>query len=511
MKITRLRISSYRGIEELDTSIPSAGVIVSGTNDRCKTTVLRAIQAALSGQDIGPQAIKLGAERAEILVDLEDLSVQRVITPGGSKVSVERDLGGARAKIPSPAKFLRDLLGISSIDPIDLISAKTAEERRTRRAKVLAAVPAHVTAEQIQAWTGECVRSIDPNTHGLEVVAQLRQHYYDKRTEANARAKEARRKADEIYRETVKLPPIGEDPSTDEILAKYNESVRILDRLEARAKDAAEAEERTRATRERVADLRKHSASIAAPIASLEPTDEEMEKSKTTVASWRARVNEIEAELNEAKAALDKAEAYASRVQMVAAECAAAHRRSEELCQQATDLESAISAAVVEPPSEQTLQSARENVSEWNAEVARAQQRDANDMLRQRAHDAEQAAKANEGDALHLDGVVRRLTNDAPAEILASANGIPGLSVDGDSLSLDGVDLDGLNGKKQLQFAIDIAKRANSRAKILICDGLERIASDQLEEFVRLCTNDGWQLLCTRVTTGDRVIEAIQP
>ena len=66
MGITRIKITNYRGIEALDSEVPPAGALICGDNGQGKTTVLNAIQAALTAQDIGPDAVRLGADKAEI-------------------------------------------------------------------------------------------------------------------------------------------------------------------------------------------------------------------------------------------------------------------------------------------------------------------------------------------------------------------------------------------------------------------------------------------------------------
>jgi len=511
MKIKRLRIRAYRGIEELDTEIPATGVVIRGTNGSAKTSVLRAIQAALSGQDVGPEAIRLGHDRSEILINLDDLEVERILTAKGSKVSVERDFGGARAKIPSPAKFLKDLIGVSEIDPIDLLSADTAEKRRARRAKVLGAIPAYVTAEQIRGWTGEEIRVPDSLhvTHGLEVIAQLRSAYYDRRTEANARAKEARRKADELARDAAKLPekPAG-TPTAEDARKIRQDAERAVSALETRVRAAVEADERTKSTRARVEDLRKRAAAEVEGITA--PTADELTKAISTADAWGVRVREIEDELTHARDGLAKAELHVSSLQSRRDQADAARRRSEAMNQQASDLESAISLASVQAPTERETTVAQACLHNAVLDLQTATLHEQNDITRQRAFDAEQAARATEAEADKLDRVVQKLTHDAPTELLASANGIRGLSVQGDQIFLDGVDFDGLCGREQLRFAVEIAKRANAKSKILIVDGLERISPENLDEFVRLATADDWQLISTRVEKGERVIEALE-
>jgi hypothetical protein len=98
----------------------------------------------------------------------------------------------------------------------------------------------------------------------------------------------------------------------------------------------------------------------------------------------------------------------------------------------------------------------------------------------------------------------------APATLLASGGGIPGIAVNGDNVLLDGVSIETLSGAEQLAFAVGLAKRITSGpVKVLCVDGLERLDPEQLEAFIGLATSGGWQLLGTRVERGDIVIEAI--
>ncbi len=141
MKITRLQITSYRGVAAFSADIPPAGAIVKGGNARGKTSIIKAIRAALAAQDVAADAIRIGEDRAEILVDLDDVSVRQVITPKASNLTVER--GGMKAS--KPRTYLTELLGSSPLDPLDLFLAKPKE----RRAQILAALPAKVTVELV--------------------------------------------------------------------------------------------------------------------------------------------------------------------------------------------------------------------------------------------------------------------------------------------------------------------------------------------------------------------------
>jgi len=117
--------------------------------------------------------------------------------------------------------------------------------------------------------------------------------------------------------------------------------------------------------------------------------------------------------------------------------------------------------------------------------------------------------RALEAEAADLDETVKRLTKDAPADLLRTCEGIPGLALEGDEVKLDGKSLDMLCGAEQMRFAVELARRANEKIKILVVDGLERLDPELMDVFVAEATRDGWQLLATRVDRGDVVIEAL--
>jgi hypothetical protein len=108
----------------------------------------------------------------------------------------------------------------------------------------------------------------------------------------------------------------------------------------------------------------------------------------------------------------------------------------------------------------------------------------------------------------HVDAAVKALLNEAPAELLASVS-FPGLSMIGEAILLDGIDIDRLSGAEQMAFSVRIARRLNARSKLLVVDGLERLDPEQLRAFVGLATADGFQLLATRVTSGPLTVSPI--
>ena len=515
MKITELRITNYRGIEALSTKVPAPGLIVKGPNGVGKTSILNAIRAALAGQDIGPDAVRIGTDRCEILVNMDDVSVRRVITAKGTKLTVE---GGDAKPVKAPQTWLNDLLGTAPLDPIELYSAKPPKQK----AQILAALPLRVSADQVDGWLDgwKLDKAPDYTLHGLEVVDLIRKEFYTKRADANAEAK-AIEKGIEALEAGAPAAIAGALP-VPEAEAKHRDASAALAELQARTRRAAEQVEKTKATRERAAKLRVDAAELEAKPApdpqDLEALEAEVSAVAKSVAAWRERIAELEKQLAGAReglqleiaeeaAAVQRAREQRDRVTAHTARLVQARQARE----QADSLEAAIASTSETAPDETEIAAAAA------AERVAAEAHVAAHAAKLRAdHEERVAAERTRLTAAHekagqLTGMVDKFTKVVPNELLHAANGIPGLALDGDDVFLDDVRLSKLSGREALLFAVEIARRLNVQAKILIVDELEKVDADMLPDFVAAATAGGYQLLATRVEAGEVVLEAIEP
>ena len=81
MGISKITIKNYRGIRLQDITVPPGGLIAAGVCGVGKTSVLRALQAALAARGVGFEDVHQGEEKAEILVTLDDgMKIRRTIT-----------------------------------------------------------------------------------------------------------------------------------------------------------------------------------------------------------------------------------------------------------------------------------------------------------------------------------------------------------------------------------------------------------------------------------------------
>lgn len=503
MKITRITIKNYRGIKALDETIPPAGVIITGKNAKGKTSVLRALQAALAALGIGGSDIRIGSDKSEILVDIdaikEALKVRRSITAKSTTLKVTNPEGDQKSK---PQTLLNELLGGAAFDPLNFFLAK-AEERRKL---VLDAMPVEVMPDDLVKWGIDDISraGIPVDGHGLEVIERLHKVFYERRTEANRNAKEAIAKAEAAENEADRLgAEAGPNPPTlEEAQKAHAPNVAAYQALKARTDGAAAARTATEKTRARIAELReKHRARADATPKG--PTIEEVEKAE----------QDMKATDEAAEAARQLAVLARSTYVNLKAEheqyVRSAHAFLTE-AHQIEDLESSIADVDAMTVSAEELAAAKAAGELTYTGIQRAKKASEATTARTAAAHVRADADAAKAKADRLHGIVEALTNDAPADVANRGEMIEGLAFDGDRILLDGVPLDGLCGMEQMEFAVKLARRANAKSKILVVDGLERLDPEQFERFCDLAIADDWQLFGTRVSGGELHFVAIE-
>ncbi len=533
MKITRIQIHNFMGISAVAYDIPEDGGVIEGGNGGGKTSVIRAVRAALEGRGVDPTAIRNGASEAEIIIDFDDVSVRRVIGEKNSTLTVMQD--GQRQKAPKTR--LQELIGLAPLDPLELFEERDAAKRK---AMVLAAMPARVSMSMLRRWlpdvTADDVKNavgVLPNGgdgedvpgHGLDVLKQLREYFYAQRTEKNrvtkARANDvtecekvlaSARKQVERFADVNPLP-------ADEAKAALSMAEEHFAGLVRKRRDGEESRIRSKRTLERAVELRAD-ASKARAEAPLGPSDEETDAAEGAVFEAKAAERTAFAEVERLRALLEQAtathkkaegkllEANAAvdrlRARHDAAEAAA--QRAADLEMRAADLEAA--AGVSEMPSEADLESARAAADAAQKVVDRVALDGVAALASDRLSSARKALSAAEFDSKKLDIMVRTLTDEAPAQLLGSL-GLEGISVEGETILVNGVSLDRLCGSESLEFCVDITKLLNKKLQLLLVDGLERLDVDRRKKFYKRATAGGYQLIGTLVSVGAPHLEPI--
>ncbi len=525
--LTRFRVKNYRGIAFLDTKtifpngLPPSGILIKGPNTAGKTSVLHALLAALAAQDIKEDAIRIDADRSDLLVEMSHVTVERAITrTGPSRLVVKDDNGTA---IKSPTTWLRTVLG-TSLDPIEF----TKKGLKEQKAYILSAIPLKVTPEQVAEWTDGWTidaAALDYSLHGLEVVNAIRKEFYDRRGAKNAATKELEKEQEALE---AGAPPASPTTLTIEAadLAAAEASKTIAD-LSSRAKRVAEHDARTATARTNAAKLIEEAGLIEAypgpdPEA-LAKLENALGAAQGLVAANDDAIGVLERQIEELQQRLaDRRRTRESHAQGVEAarediraheRMRAAHAEQRERAAsyrvRSKELTDTIAATSETAPTEAETFAASAALMTAQEDQAKARAAE----LR-RAHEAKVAAvaekrAATEIEASKLDDMVTKFTKVIPSQLLIDSNGVPGLTIDEDEVFLDDVRFSKLSGKERMLFAVRLARRLNTRSKILITDGLEAVDDDALPEFIAEATADGYQLIATRVQAGEIEFEAI--
>ncbi|MEX2053942.1 MAG: AAA family ATPase [Candidatus Colwellbacteria bacterium] len=202
MKIVRLSIHNFLKLKDIEMN-PSQTNVIVGKNKQGKTSILKAIRTAFTG-DADSTSIRVGEGKAEITVELDELTIKRSITAKGNYLDISNKEG---MKMPAPQKYLDGILGTFSFNPIEFFEKKPVE----RKKYLLNAIKLNITQDELATYTGEKLAGLDyEGTHALEVVEIARKHYYDKRTVANA---ETTKKEKALQELTSKIPD-GFDPKS---------------------------------------------------------------------------------------------------------------------------------------------------------------------------------------------------------------------------------------------------------------------------------------------------------
>ena len=199
MRITKLHIVNFLKLRDVDFN-PSQTNVIVGKNKAGKTSILKAIRAAFDGK-IDENSIRGGEGKAEITIDMDDLTIKRTVTSKGNYLDISNKEG---FKMPAPQRFLDGILGVFSFNPIAFFDLKSSD----RKKYLLQAIKLTITQDELAVYTGEKLSGLDYTAHALEVVEQARKWYYDKRTIANA---EVSKKEKSLQDLTASIPE-GFDP-----------------------------------------------------------------------------------------------------------------------------------------------------------------------------------------------------------------------------------------------------------------------------------------------------------
>lgn len=126
MKIVKLTAENYKRLKAIEITPEGNTVVISGKNGAGKTSALDAIQSALAGGNQVKKPIREGEERAEIVLELDDIVVTRTWTADDKTYLTVENKDGSTHK--SPQSILDALVGRLTFDPLEFAGLKAKEQ-----------------------------------------------------------------------------------------------------------------------------------------------------------------------------------------------------------------------------------------------------------------------------------------------------------------------------------------------------------------------------------------------
>lgn len=151
-KIIKLEASNFKRLRAVEINPDGNLVVIAGRNGQGKSSVLDAITAALGGTSTKalPRPIRDGEDKAQIVLETEDLIVTRKFSGSGSTLTVKGKDGATYSK--GQAK-LDQLLGRLSLDPLAFTQLSEKDQLKTLLDLVdLPFKPADIEAERAKVF-----------------------------------------------------------------------------------------------------------------------------------------------------------------------------------------------------------------------------------------------------------------------------------------------------------------------------------------------------------------------
>lgn len=158
MKIIRMKAQNIKRLKAVEITPDGNVVKLTGANNQGKTSVLDAIEYALAGKrSIPSRPLRDGEKKGFSEVETEDFIVTRRFTKNGSTLTVTSKEG---LKYPTPQKFLDNLVGRLSFDPLEFARMNPTE-------RMDALVDLAGIREKIEAWEAA---KVDHNARAREAA-----------------------------------------------------------------------------------------------------------------------------------------------------------------------------------------------------------------------------------------------------------------------------------------------------------------------------------------------------
>ena len=447
VRIKHVQIQHILGISDIEFS-PGAVTVLSGANNVGKSSVLKAIEAAIGvGEDA--MLLKKGETEGKVVLLLDDgVVVTKTVKEGQKpKLTVKHPQFGA---ISQPQTYIDRLADALSVRPIDFLRAAPAK----RAEYLLETLPITVSDAQLRdaGVDGEIGAVIPPETaNGLDRIDSAAKLLYDERTGVNRTAKEKRATISQLEGTLEGAPE--KDPRDEEQKASA-ESERLRQKLAVETEKIFEKER----------DLRA----------------EAKEAHGTNLDRLRS---DRDALIAAANASFEKKKAESLEI---------LEKDRERFSKTATDGREKLEQSLV-PLIEAASSAASES-------KAKAERFFADKRTREFISEHTEAAKALEDRSKELTESLKKLETLRQSSLEKLP--IKGLEVREGIIYFGGIPLDQISTSSQVNIACQIATLRAGKLGIITLDGLESLDAETFAAFETWAATCGKQLVVSRVTSG---------
>lgn len=244
MRIIKLEAENIKRLKAITIRPTGAATLIGGRNAQGKSSTLDCIAMALSGKAIPEQPIRVGSKKGHIVLETDELLIERTFSAKGSKLVV-RNKAGIEQR--SPQSLLDSLFGSLAFDPFKFSQDKPKQQ-----------------AETIRKLAGLDFSALD----------EERQAAFDQRTEANRETKRLAAVLESLPADVDGVP--ATEVSVEELKVELSErnaqatkKAKLSAAVVEASKEATRAKERHEGAEDRLALMEKEVQTQKELIASL--------------------------------------------------------------------------------------------------------------------------------------------------------------------------------------------------------------------------------------------------
>ncbi len=479
MKTTKLKITNLFGIKSLELSGQS--MELTGENGTGKTSVIDAIRYAFSNKSGRDYIVREGAEEGEVLIETDTgLRINRKSRVNGADYRSIKQNG---KDVQGPETFLRELYTELQFNPIEFIGMSKSEQNRI----ILDMIDFKWDKNWIIEQFGELVPDVNYEQNILCVLHDIQAdegYYFKERQDLN---REARNKQAFIAEIGQELPPkydaekwraanSGEiHEKVERIRNKNDEITKAKNLVESRDDKVGKFEAKYKV---KLSDIKKEAGE-------LKKTQED------SIVVHCQKIKDLEQEIKDGKREIEEIERRTlDKLTMATKTHEADIAEFEGEVKQFKDL------AKEEPKSFDDLKAEAENIEKMKAHI--------NEYDRMVGFQGDVGVLRE--DAEELTGKIEH-ARALPGEILEKSNvPIEGLTIKDGIPLINGLPISNLSDGEKIIFCANVVVQNPNALQMLLLDGMEKLSTQNREEFYKTLRSKGIRYIATRTTNENELM-----